>query len=166
MHIETERKFLIERPDPDFLASQEGAVVLHIIQTYLSQPTESSPERRVRSIEENGNVAYIFTQKEHITAVSRYETEREITAAEYAAFLREAVSRLTKTRYRLPFGGHELEIDVYPYDIGGDALEGLAVLEVELGSEEEEILLPEWIHVIRELTGGREFSNKALAKRM
>lgn len=165
MPIETERKFLIERPDLAFLTSQEDCAVLEITQTYLTQPA-GAPERRVRRILENGRETFVFTQKERITAVSRIENEREITPAEYAGFLTEAYSQLTKTRYRFPFGGHLIEIDVYPCEIGGDALEGLAVLEVELASEEEEIRLPDWITVLRELTGTPEFSNKTLARRL
>ena len=165
MPIETERKFLIERPDLAFLTSQKDCDVLEITQTYLTQPA-GAPERRVRRILEGGRETFVFTQKEKLTAVSRIENEREITPDEYAGFLAEAYSQLTKTRYRFPFGGHVIEIDVYPYEIGGDALEGFAILEVELAAEDEEIRLPDWLHVVRELTGTREFSNKTLAKRI
>ena len=75
-----------------------------------------------------------------------------------------AMTRLTKTRYSFPFAGHTVEIDVYPHEIGGDALEGLAVMEIELESPDEAIEFPPFIRVIRELTGTREFSNKALAR--
>lgn len=165
MPIETERKFLIERPDLAFLTLQEDCAVLEITQTYLNQPA-GAPERRVRRILADGRETFVFTQKEKLTAVSRIENEREITPGEYADFLAEAYSQLSKTRYRFPFGGHVIEIDVYPHEIGGDALEGLAVLEVELEAEDEAIRLPDWLHVVRELTGTREFSNKTLARRI
>ncbi|MBQ8370331.1 MAG: hypothetical protein IJY35_10170, partial [Clostridia bacterium] len=69
-------------------------------------------------------------------------------------------------RHSFLFAGHTVEIDVYPYEIGGDAMLGLAVLEIEMASEDEEITIPPFIEVVRELTGSRDFSNKAMAKRV
>ena len=80
--------------------------------------------------------------------------------------MKERFSYLTKTRYAFPYSAHTIEIDVYPYEIGGDALVGRAVMEVELKDENEMIDFPSGITVIRELTGTREFSNKTLAKRV
>ena len=92
------------------------------------------------------------------------EDEREISEAEYNELMKECITELSKTRFSFPYGGHVIEIDVYPHEIGGDALEGYAVLEVELSSEDEEFALPYFITVIEELTGKKKFSNKAMAK--
>ena len=166
MSIETERKFLIELPDTDIISKADGCRVLHIVQTYLSDEAGTGAERRVRKITENGKTIYVFTRKEHITKMSRIEDEREISREEYDRLYAEAKSELTKTRFAFPHGSHTIEIDVYPYEIGGEALAGKAVLEVELGSEDEKIELPDSIKVIRELTGTGEFSNKKLAKKI
>ncbi len=96
--------------------------------------------------------------------ISRNEIERPLSTAEYKALLTEAVSELSKIRFAFPYGKQTVEIDVYPPEIGGDALAGLAVLEVELSAEDEKFDLPPFITVLRELTGTKEFSNKALAK--
>lgn len=164
MNIETERKFLIELPDADLLASLPGVRIRHMVQTYLTY--EGKTERRIRRVTENGAVSYIYTEKRPVaeTKISRYEDEREVTGDEYSALMRGCISELTKTRYAFPYRGHVIEIDVYPYEIGGDALDGKAVLEVELASAEEAFDLPEFITVLKELTGTREFSNKVLAK--
>lgn len=166
MGIETERKFLIELPSLDFVLSVDGCRVREIVQTYLKDERGTGAERRVRKITEGGVVTYVFTRKEHVTKMSRIEDEREISPDEYARLYTEAKSELTKTRYAFPFGEHTVEIDVYPYEIGGDAMVGKAVLEVELESEDEDVRLPEFIKVIRELTGTGEFSNKKMAKKM
>ena len=165
MHIETERKFLIERPDEDEL-KKYGCRVLGITQTYLTINGETGEETRVRRIEENGDVKYVFTEKKRITDVSRYENEFEISKDEYEKLIDEAADprELTKTRYAFPFGERVVEIDVYPHEIGGNELDGLAVLEVELEDESESLVLPEFIVIKRELTGKKEFSNKSLAK--
>ena len=166
MAIEIERKFLILRPEPDKIASLPGARVRRITQTYLKKIPGKSVERRVRRIEEDGQVSYVFTKKEKLTKMSRIENEWEITEAEYREALTEAYSALDKTRYSFPWENHVMEIDVYPYEIGGDALEGYAVLEVELADEEEPFAVPDFLSIERELTGTKEFSNKNLAKRL
>ena len=91
--------------------------------------------------------------------------EYEITEEKYNS-LREShdIRELEKTRYAFEYGGHTVEIDVYPHEIGGDALDGYAVLEVEFERENEKIQLPDFIRIVRELTGTSEFSNKTLAK--
>lgn len=163
MAIETERKFLIRRPDPAVLAAQPGCRVLSIRQTYLKKPGKGL-ERRLRTIEEDGRVTFVYTRKEKISKLSRIENEREITAAEYRELYADAKTELTKTRYRFPFADHVMEIDVYPYEIGGDALEGYAVLEVELKDENEAFAVPDFLKIEKELTGTRQFSNKTLAQ--
>lgn len=164
MNIETERKFLIELPDTKLLTRQ-NCRVLHIVQTYLAIDNEKREESRVRRIEENGETRYVYTEKKKISALSRIENEYEITEEKYNS-LREShdIRELEKTRYAFEYGGHTVEIDVYPHEIGGDALDGYAVLEVEFERENEEIQLPDFIRIVRELTGTSEFSNKTLAK--
>lgn len=164
MNIETERKFLIRLPSEEKLLSQDKLSVRRMTQTYLTP--DGDTERRIRLIEENGAVSYIYTEKRPIAGskISRYENEREITSDEYCRLMRECISELEKTRYSFPFGGHIIEIDVYPHDIGGEALDGYAVLEAELKEADEELTLPDFIEIVRELTGTREFSNKVLAK--
>ena len=165
MNIETERKFLIVRPDESLLTAQDGCRVLDITQTYLMINNVTGEERRIRRIEENGKVSYVLTEKRRISTVSREENEREISREEYEKLYEtDGARELTKTRYAFPYGKRTVEIDVYPHEIGGDGLDGLAVLEVELEDETEEIILPDFITVIRELTGKKEFSNKAMAK--
>ena len=165
MHIETERKFLVRLPDTAELEARGGRI-LRIIQTYLTIDDESGEESRVRRIEESGRISYIYTEKKRISETSRFENEYEITGDEYERLIdgSDDPRQLIKTRYAFPCGGHTIEIDVYPPEIGGDELDGLAVLEVELENEGEEFVLPDFIDVVRELTGKKEFSNKALAK--
>lgn len=164
MAVETERKFLIVRPDCALLEAQDGIRVTDMIQTYLTYDGET--ERRIRKITENGTVTYVHTRKTPIPGVkiSRMEDEREITEEEYDRLMKECITELSKTRFSFPYGGHVIEIDVYPHEIGGDALDGYAVLEVELASEDEAFTLPDFITVTEELTGTKKFSNKAMAK--
>ncbi len=164
VNLEIERKYLIVLPSDDVFASFADCTKRHITQTYLKQK-EQSVERRIRKVTfSDGRTLYYYTEKRTKNATTRFEDEREITFDEYGALSAEGISSLTKTRYAFPYAGHTIEIDVYPYEIGGDALNGYAVMEIELENERENIELPASITVIRELTGTREFSNKVLAK--
>lgn len=164
MNIEIERKFLIKRPDVSVLESIDGCAVREIVQTYLHT---DGAERRIRRIVENGATSYIYTEKRRVPGaeISRFEDEREITAEEYAALYAEAANELAKTRYAFPYGGRVVEIDVYPDEIGGELFRGRAILEIEMESEDEELHIPEFIEVIEEVTGRKEYSNKSLAEK-
>lgn len=167
-NLEIERKFLIALPSDSLLSSHSECTKRHITQTYLKK-YDNETERRVRkTVLSDNRVVYHYTEKRTVSATknatARFEDEREITAEEYSRLLTEGVSSLTKTRYAFPYAEHIIEIDVYPHEIGGDALKGYAVMEIEMKDENEKIEIPPDITVIRELTGTREFSNKALAK--
>lgn len=164
MNIEIERKFLIKLPDTVALASIEGSSVREIVQTYLHT---DGAERRIRKIVEDGAVTYIYTEKMRVPGaeISRYEDEREITSGEYAALYKEAATELSKVRYSFPYAGRVIEIDVYPDEVGGELFRGRAILEIEMESEDENLSIPDFIDVIREVTGEKEYSNKRLAEK-
>lgn len=161
MPLEIERKFLIEYPDPDWLAAQPGSRRVEIVQTYLH--SDGGETRRVRSWAEEDRTDYIFTRKHTLTDRTRVERETPVTREEYLALLEEAdPSRhpIEKVRWCLPWGSHVLEIDLYPF------WTEQAVLEVELESEEEEFELPERLRVIREVTGDPRYLNSSLAREL
>ena len=95
--------------------------------------------------------------------LSAEEYEKEISKEEYEALLaRRDGTRQTvlKERYTLPYEGHILEIDVYPF------WSRQAVLEIELSSEDECFALPKEISLIREVSGEKAYKNAFLAKKI
>ncbi|MCM1505963.1 MAG: CYTH domain-containing protein [Ruminococcus flavefaciens] len=153
---EIERKFLVRMPDTAVLDVKRK---LNIIQTYLVNG-ENNAQRRVRQISENGKVRYIYTEKLFITAVTRKEMEYEIDEPEYNRLIaqaREDYSPINKTRYCFDYASQLFELDVYPFS------DSLAVMELELDSEEQEIIFPDNIEVIAEITGNPDYSNASLA---
>jgi len=158
-NIETERKYLIRYPDPAVLAKLPGVRILHVVQTYLTAAPEVAA--RVRRIEEDGSVRFIRTEKRRISALSAYEDEREITAAEYEAALSAADPErqpIRKTRYVIPHGTLFCEIDIFPF------WADRAILEIELPDEAIAVILPDYVSLIREVSGDRRYSNRAMAK--
>ena len=157
--LEIERKYLIARPDTALLA-EKSVKRLDIEQVYL-RAGASGTGRRIRRTRSGAEERFFYTEKTRVTAVTRIEREREISAAEYEALLSErdgALRTIEKTRYLVPFEGHTLEIDVFPF------WDDRAFCECELQSEDEPIPLPDWLHVYREVTDDPRYTNRALAR--
>ncbi len=169
-NVETERKYLIRFPDLAYLETLDGCRVMAMVQTYLERlQEEPEVERRVRSITfmPNGGTVYIYTEKRPRGYLSRFEDEREVTREEYERLRKEdGYSELVKTRYAFPFAGHVMEIDVYPPEIGGDAMDGYAILEVEMDTPDEKVEFPEFLEILREVTDEKKYHNKTLAKKL
>ncbi len=158
MAFEIERKFLIEYPDLNILENYPKS---DIAQTYLK--TNDGMTSRVRKRTSDGVTKYIFTEKKSVTDLKCIENERELSEEEYLELLKLAdPERRTvyKTRYCVPFGGRVVEVDIYPF--WGDR----AIAEVEMESENEEVRLPEFIKVIRDVTADKQYKNAAIAKRI
>ena len=156
--LEIERKYLIRLPDEgllDSLADRRD----WIEQTYLT--AEKGTTERVRARRSPGGQAqYTHTVKRRISALTREEREEEISREEYEALLRRAdpaLAVIQKTRWCIPFAGHTLEVDIFPF------WADRALLEVELGGEGEAVTLPDWLQVIREVTADKRYTNRALA---
>ena len=156
--IECERKLLIQYPDTSLLLSL-GAVRSEITQTYLH--AEKGTTARVRMRTTGENTKYVHTVKRRLTALSAVEEERELTKEEYDALLKERdTSRrpVEKVRYVLPYEGYALEIDVYPF------WKKQAILEIEMGGEDENPAIPPFLSVIRDVTKEIAYKNVSLAK--
>lgn len=157
--LEIERKFLIALPD-ETLLGEKCVRRLDIAQVYLRPGTDGA-NRRIRRTRCGAEERFSYTEKTRLTAVTRIECEREITAAEFSALLaerEETLRTIEKTRYVVPFEGHALEIDVFPF------WNDRAFCECELQSEDEPLALPGWLHVYREVTDDPRYTNRALAR--
>ena len=161
-HCEIERKYLIRYPDTEKLREMPGCEIWAITQIYLKDG-ENGQTRRVRKLRVNGEWKYYRTFKQHLSSLSCIEDEAEISAGEYEAYGRERDLRrlpILKTRYRVPYAGHVLEFDVYPF------WQDRAILEIELQSEAEEVEIPADVQIIRDVTGEKAYKNKQLALRV
>ena len=157
--LEIERKFLIRMPDREVL-ERESLRFIDIEQIYLLG-TEDSGSRRIRRSRSGGEEKRYFTEKLFVTHVTRLEREREISPAEWDELLAQAdLSRrpIEKRRWCVPYAGHTLEIDVFPF------WTDRAFCEAELASEDEALELPPWVEVIREVTEDPRYNNSSLAR--
>ena len=158
MAFEIERKYLIEYPDINLLEKYADSKS-EIAQTYLK--TDNGLTSRVRKRTTDGVTKYIFTEKKRITDVKCIENELEIGSEEYEKLLKLSDPErrtVEKMRYCIPFNGRVVEVDVYPF------WNDRAIAEVEMEDENEEVVLPDFINVIRDVTAEKAYKNYAIAK--
>ena len=156
---EIERKFLIEYPDTSWLAENPTCRKIEIIQTYLNSP--EGDEVRVRQRGADGSYIYFQTIKRKVSGLKRVEIERRLSQAEYLTLLMDADTtkrQIRKTRYCLTYENQYFEIDVYPF------WKDRAIVELELSDENTEIVFPEQLRVIKEVTDDPSYKNASLAR--
>ena len=158
--MEIERKYLISRPNLHLLEKLPNCELVHIVQTYLKSD-DPSEERRIRQRGSNGSYVYFMTRKKKGDGIKRVEIENRLSQEEYIALLVEAdpaYRPIHKERYCLSANGLYYEIDIYP------EWKDKAIMEIELHSEDQEVVFPDEIDVIREVTDDPAYSNHELAR--
>ncbi len=156
---ETERKFVILKPDFKRLSECDSYTVSKITQIYLA--TRDGVTHRVRSREYPDFTVYTETKKTRISRMSVLEDEHEITREDFikkSALIDKGLSPVKKIRHTVRYGNLTLEIDVY------DSWERCCILEVELPCEDTTISLPDYIKVVCEVTGVKSYSNHSMAR--
>ena len=159
-HCEIERKYLIRYPDIRTLKAQKGVEQWEIMQIYLtvSGPGET---RRIRQVVSGGELKYYKTFKKRLSDLSCEEDEGEIDQLEFIRLCQEqqpGCRPLNKTRYRVPYAGHVLEFDIYPF------WEDRAIMEIELTSEAEGAAIPDYVRIVRDVSADLAYKNRSLAE--
>jgi CYTH domain-containing protein len=146
MAMEIERKFLLKEP------SWPRATAMRCRQGFLSSAKERTV--RVRIVDDKG----YLTIKGIAVGASRLEFEYEIPYQDAIALLDICEKPLIeKNRYRVVEGGLVWEIDEF---FGEN--QGLIVVELELESEDQEFIKPDWVG--EEVTGDPRYYNANLIK--
>jgi CYTH domain-containing protein len=158
--MEIERKYLISRPDLHMLEQLPNCEQVDIIQTYLKSE-DPAEEIRIRQRGSHGSYIYFMTRKRKVSALKRVEIEERLSQNEYLTLMVQAdpaYRPIHKQRYCLSENGMYYEIDIFP------EWNDKALMEIELCSENQEIVFPNGIEVIREVTNDPAYSNHELAK--
>lgn len=151
MATEIELKYLIK----EMPVINESIHREKIVQGYLRRSyNEGKSTVRVRQLGDKG----YLTIKGDKKGLSQSEFEYEIPLVDAKEmFLLCEPGLLEKTRYYIPHGNHTIELDVFE----GKNL-GLVVAEIELESEDEEVIIPEWFG--ENVSHDGNYSNAALSK--
>jgi adenylate cyclase len=150
-HLEIERKFLVRRPPPVWKRHPS----VPIVQGYFPMAGKDVEIRLRRK----GAQHYITIKGGH--GRRRLEEEIEIPESKFRSLwplTREA--RISKRRYRIPYQGHTIEMDVYrgPH-------RGLVTADVEFDSVRASRSFQPPAPLGREITGRQEYANAVLARR-
>lgn len=148
--IEIERKFLVKSD----AFKNEARSKTRLIQGFLNTHKERTVRVRIK-----GKQGYVTVKgKSTDNGLSRFEWEMEIPKENAEALLElcEPIV-INKMRYEINVGTHVFEVDEF---FGEN--EGLIVAEVELISENETIIKPDWLG--EEVTGQIKYYNSQLSK--
>ncbi|MCQ2210365.1 MAG: CYTH domain-containing protein [Paludibacteraceae bacterium] len=147
MNIEIERKFLLKNN-----SWKEGATGVHYKQAYLNEKGDNTIRVRIE-----GDVAKL-TIKSKAKNISRMEFEYDIPMEDAEQLFTIAKTKaVEKYRYKIMYEGNCWEVDEF---LGDN--EGLVVAEIELKSENQSFLKPDWIG--EEVSNDNRYTNASLAR--
>jgi len=147
MGVEIERKFLVDSNKlPPLLNGKK------LVQGYL---IPCAPSIRIRT---SDNEAFLTIKGDSVNGISRSEFEYPIPHADALELLKQCKGLLiSKMRYEIPHEGHLWELDIFE-----DENSGLIIAEIELDSEDEEFVLPEW--AAAEVSSDPRYTNGSLSQ--
>jgi adenylate cyclase len=149
MATETERKFLVKGEFRHLAVSEKS-----ITQAYLSV----NPDKTIRIRIADQNAWLTIKSSIKGKTFAKNEWEFSIPFNEGMQLMSICLpGKIVKTRYLIPAGEHTFEVDVFH-----DKNEGLVIAEIELSSEDEKFLKPDWLG--EEVTGKPEYYNSSLIK--
>lgn len=148
MAIEIERKFLVNHEKWNHLKKTDS--------TYMRQGYIFKERRCTLRVRVTEQTAFI-TLKGNNEGIARKEFEYQIPNKDGIELLENfAESEIEKTRYRITVADKLWEVDVF----AGEN-EGLIVAEIELKSENEVFVLPDWI--LAEVSNDARYYNSNLS---
>ena len=157
--LEIERKYIIEMPDVAILLKEEKYSSSEILQIYL--PSEQGMTHRIRRRIFQDRTQYTETVKLRVDKMSSEEREGELSAEQFTHLsinIKEGTRPLNKTRHTFLYLGQLFEIDIYP------EWHHTAIMETELSSRETQVKMPEFIRIIKEVTGDKAYSNASMSR--
>lgn len=151
MGLEIERKFLVKG---EFIPQSKYS--FEIVQGYLSITPENTV--RVRTVKGKLSKGRYLTIKGESSenGLTRYEWEKELSYNDTKDLLNLCGDKkIEKTRYIVTVGDHDYEVDVFH-----GKNDGLVVAEIELKSEDDVFIKPDWLG--EEVTGDIKYYNSSL----
>jgi adenylate cyclase len=149
MATETERKFLVKGEFRHLAIRQ-----INITQSYLLKDPFKTIRLRITDDKAYLTIKTLLTGE----TIARNEWEYQIPNDDADEIIKICLpGKVCKTRYIVPSGRHNFEVDVFH-----DKNEGLVIAEIELGSEAEKFDIPDWLGA--EVTGNPAYYNSYLVK--
>lgn len=159
--VERERKFLVSK----FRLPRNLAVQKITIEQHYLKSDEKDVEERVRKRGQDGSFVYYYTRKTPTKDKSiRLETERQITGYEYLKSIKNESNpdcqKIVKKRHCFLWNNIYYELDVIEIP---KRHKSLTFLEIEMTDQNQELIIPKFIQIDREVTGEKRYSNFGLS---
>jgi CYTH domain-containing protein/predicted ATPase len=157
--LEKEDKFLIEPLELTDIPVKWNES--QITQDYLVSPV-TGEERRVRARCDGDSTSYYHTVKRAVSPGVRVEEEKMITRREYEAlrtFRNPEKCTIKKRRVCFFWKEQFFEVDLFE-----EPQHGLALMEAERTDRTQDLELPPFVKVIRNVTFEKQYSNDEIAK--
>ncbi|EJX02259.1 adenylate cyclase [gut metagenome] len=150
MSLEIERKFLVTND----LYKMQAFSQSRVVQGYICSACGRTVRVRIR----DGKGYLTIKGVSNDAGTTRYEWEKELPLSEAEELMRLCEPGvIEKNRFLVQSGKHVFEVDEFH-----GANEGLVIAEVELSSENEPVVKPDFIGV--EVTGDVRYYNSQLMK--
>lgn len=156
--LENEKKFLIKTPDFSKIPTIKEE---RIIQTYLNK--NGKDERRLRQVGTDNDYTHFYTERNILPGNEMIETEKRITQDDYLNLLVEAdtsLRQIIKKRYYFLYNDQYFRLDIYPFSKDN------ALLEISLTDKNQELIIPDFIEVIEDVTFNDSYKNINIAKNL
>lgn len=153
-----QKKYIVDSSTVQFLEFQQLCSKSKIHQFYLDYP-DSAYEHRIRNTEIDGKHYYTMTVQEKLeNGHSKLIQKRNLSVGEYVQYLEKAPIRssIDKTRYTLLYQNEYIRLDIFE--------NGLVMMEVEPMSKGGEVVIPEKIHVLEDVSTQTSYQNAFLSK--
>jgi len=159
--VERFNKYLINIDETllNKLSNEANYSSCHILQHYLK--SENGYERRIRARERDGDVLYSYSEANYLSTNERIKTDRVLTERQYKDYSHQIDKDLNvtdKMRYSFIYNDVFFKLDVYNFDTSK------GILSFESSSDHTSVKLPEYIEVIKDVTGDVNYKNYYLAK--
>lgn len=159
--VEKFNKYLI-KVDVDVLtkiAQEANYSTSHIVQHYLN--AENGYQRWIRSRTSNEITMYSYSEANYLQNNERIKVDKVLTEKQYKDYLRQVdphLDGLDKTRYSFICNGLFFKLDVFSFDTSK------GILAVDVPADGQEIEIPDYIEVIKNVTDDLSYKNYYLAE--
>lgn len=159
--VERFNKYLIDVNDDVIrkMMAEDNYSTSHIVQHYLL--SNDDYERRIRRREKDGDVLYSYSQAHYLSTNERIKTDQVLTERQYRDYFPEIDPKLNildKERHSFIYNDVFYKLDIFDFD------RSKGILSIDSPADENEVKMPEYIHVIKDVTGDVNYKNYYLAK--
>ncbi|MBO4359070.1 MAG: AAA family ATPase, partial [Erysipelotrichaceae bacterium] len=159
--VEKYSKYLIEVNDDvlEKFAQEANYNCSHIIQHYLT--SDNGYERRIRARYKGDDILYSYSEANYLSTNERIKVDRVLTERQYKDYkhqIDESIAVTDKMRYSFIKDGLFYKLDVFDFD----TTKGL--ISITDTAEGKKAALPDYVTVIKDVTGDVNYKNYFLAK--